>query len=147
MTKIFFFNFPNTLKGIKSFPIVLISSSCKEDCVVLFIWVLLSYFPTPGSSKVDKSLRSFVSRWVLVPDPLKTTVLPRFHFKGVIMLWVEEKDKHYPFSRYKRSRSGKSEGDKEMVQDFKGNGFPKRWRPSPFSPVAPLGGWPKQRRE
>ena len=145
MTKIFF-NFLNTLKGIKSFPIILISSSCRGYSVVLFTWVLL-YFATPGSRKVDKSLSSFVSRRVLVPDPLKTTFLPRFHFKGGIMLWVEEKDKHYPFSRYKKSRSAKSKGDKEMVQDFKGNGFPKRWRPSSFSPIAPLRGWQKQRRE
>lgn len=123
MTKIFF-NFLNTLKGIKSFPIILISSSCRGYSVVLFTWVLL-YFATPGSRKVDKSLSSFVSRRVLVPDPLKTTFLPDFILKGALCCELRKKTNTTLLAGTRKAEVPKAKGTRRWSKTLKAMDFPR----------------------
>ena len=119
-TSVSLLNFPNTLKGIKSFPIVLTSSSGREDSVVLFTWVLLSYFPTPSSSWVPLSQEGF---WCQIP--WRQLFFQGFILKGALCCKLRKKTNTTPLVGTRETEVAKAKGAGRWSKTLKAMDFPR----------------------
>lgn len=147
----FFFNFPNTLKGVKNFPTLLIPSPRKGDSTVLFVWVFLSlYFPTPDSRKVDKSLAPLSQGGFWCQIPWRRLSFQGFILKGALCCELRRKTNTVPLAGKREAEVARAKGvtrlSKTLERDQR-QCISQEMETCASLPNSTSGGWPNLRRK